>query len=271
MFDQETRTMRVITLMTQKGGSGKSTIARGLLGAADARGLSVALLDTDTTENTLDWATKAAQGGFWNHDIAVFQTLAAREIDAIVREIEEDDEEPIDLLVIDTPGEARDIHEACLGLSDLILCPINLSEQAINTALKTVDFVERARASVDDPGQVGALRVVLNLLDTRSPASVLRQEHRVRHELLVTGAADRPTAPLPLMTTEIKRRAAYVEMEEKGLLNRMIEPGGRRDLRTRIPGLRHDGHLIAAQEEMDRLLEECLEIMNAHAMAEAGR
>lgn len=270
MFDQREQTMQVITLMTQKGGSGKSTIARGLVSAADARGLSVALLDTDTTENTLDWATKAAQGGFWNHDIAVFQTLAAREVDAIVREIEEDDEAPVDLLVIDTPGDARDIHEVCLGISDLIVCPINLSEQAINTALKTVDFIERARASVEDPTQVGLLRVVLNLMETRSPASVLRQEQRARHELLVTGSAGRPTAPLPLMRTEIKRRAAYVEMEEKGLLNRMIEPGGRRDLRTRIPGLRHDGHLIAAQEEMDRLLQECLEIMEAGAMQGAS-
>ena len=258
--------MRVITMMTQKGGSGKSTIARGLVGAAEARGLSVALLDTDTTENTLDWATKAAQGGFWNHDIAVFQTLNAREVDPIVREIEED-EESVDLLIIDTPGDARDIHEACLGLSDLILCPINLSEQAINTALKTVDFIERARATVEDPSQVGVLRVVLNLLDSRAPASVLRQERRVREDLMVTGAADRPTSRLPLMRTEIRRRAAYVEMEEKGLLGRMLEPGGRRDVTRRRPGLRHDGHLIAAHEEMNRLLDECLELTSA-VMAE---
>lgn len=266
MFDEGARPMRVITMMTQKGGSGKSTIARGLVGAAEARGLSVALLDTDTTENTLDWATKAAQGGLWNHDIAVFQTLNAREVHPIVREIEED-EEAVDLLIIDTPGDARDIHEACLGLSDLILCPINLSEQAINTALKTVNFIERARASVEDPSQVGILRVVLNLLDSRAPASVLRQERRVREDLMVTGAADRPTARLPLMRTEIRRRAAYVEMEEKGLLGRMLEPGGRRDVATRRPGLRHDGHLIAAQEEMNRLLDECLELTSA-AMVE---
>lgn len=269
MFDDGARPMRVITMMTQKGGSGKSTIARGLIGAAEARGLSVALLDTDTTENTLDWATKAAQGGFWNHDIAVFQTLNAREVDPIVREIEEDDDEPVDLLVIDTPGDARDIHEACLGLSDLILCPINLSEQAINTALKTVDFIERARASVDDASQVGALRVVLNLVDARAPSSVLRQERRVREDLMVTGSADHPTSRLPLMRTEIRRRAAYVEMEEKGLLSRMLEPGGRRDVTRRRPGLRHDGHLIAARDEMNRLLDECLQVISATVLEEA--
>ena len=266
MFDEGARPMRVITLMTQKGGSGKSTIARGLVGAAEARGLGVALLDTDTTENTLDWATTAARGGFWNHDIAVFQTINAREVDAILREIEADDEEPRDLLVIDTPGDARDIHEVCLGLSDLILCPINLSEQAINTAVKTVDFVERARAGLDDPTQVGALRVVLNMLEARSAASILRQERRVREELMVTGAAGRPVARLPLMRTEIRRRAAYVEMEEKGLLGRMLEPGGRRDPTTRRLGLRHDGHLIAAQDEMNRLLDECLEVVEAGAV-----
>ena len=71
--------MQVITLINQKGGAGKSTLARGLLSAAEARGLKTGFLDTDKTENLAQWAGRAAAAGNWDDAIAGFKTLNAEE------------------------------------------------------------------------------------------------------------------------------------------------------------------------------------------------
>ena len=115
----------VITLMTAKGGSGKTTLARGLLGAADARGLAVGFLDADKTTNTYGWAVRANDLGNWNPKIEAYQATDAAEVEELVGDVLDDGD--LDVLIVDTPGDASAIHEALLGSSSLILCPLTMT------------------------------------------------------------------------------------------------------------------------------------------------
>ena len=94
--------MQVITLINQKGGAGKSPLARGLLSAADARGMRAGFLDTDKTENLVQWAGRAAASDTWSDRIEGFKTLNAAEARDTVLDL--DEEGGMDLFIVDTPG-----------------------------------------------------------------------------------------------------------------------------------------------------------------------
>lgn len=250
--------MQVITLMTQKGGSGKTTIARGLLSAASARpDIRVGFLDADMTTNTLRWGTRANDNGFWDLGIQAYAALNVTDLKEIIEEldeVEEDDEEdpPLDLLIVDTPGDARDIHVMMFGLSDLIIVPLTLTRVALDTGIDTASFIHQTQEAY---GQVAPYRGLLNGLDKDPDAAVREELHRVRTEPLIQNEDGSPASKFPLLKTEIRTRAAYREMESKGLLNKVVdrksEPGERLQRR----------HIQQALTEMTELLDECLEIM----------
>jgi chromosome partitioning protein len=50
--------MHVVALVTQKGGTGKSSLAVALAVAAQERGLKVALLDTDPQGTATEWSKR---------------------------------------------------------------------------------------------------------------------------------------------------------------------------------------------------------------------
>jgi len=102
-----------ISLMNQKGGAGKSTVARALLSAADGRGMRCAFIDADQTGNLANWAMRASENGLWSTCIDGYQSIDPDEVEEIVDEIEAERE--VDLLIIDTAGDAsRECHELCV-------------------------------------------------------------------------------------------------------------------------------------------------------------
>ena len=163
--------MRVITLINQKGGAGKSTIARGLLSAADARGLRAAFVDTDKTENLVQWAGRAAANGNWSDGIAAYKTLNPAEAREIVLDLDDAEDGPEasgpDLCIVDTPGDATELHDRLATVSDLVLCPIQPSTSDLATAVGTANWMYRMRARVDDPARLPPFRAVINRVGPR--------------------------------------------------------------------------------------------------------
>lgn len=244
----------VITLMTAKGGSGKTTLARGLLGAADARGLSVGFLDADKTTNTYGWAIRANELGHWNTDIEAYQATDANQVEGMVAEIVDDAD--LDVLIVDTPGDASPTHEALLGHSDLILCPLTMTAEAVDTALRTANWHYRMRQQVDDPAEIARFRGVINALMHKPAAPYLEQVRRVRSEILVGDGQREPMEMLQLLDLQVRWRAAYAEIEAKGLLDRIIA--------SKAPAERIAiAHLVAARDEMHALLDECFVILES--------
>lgn len=249
--------MHVITLINQKGGAGKSTIARGLLSAADARNISCGFLDTDKTENLVQWAGRGVTAGNWSDNVQPFKTLNPDEARNIVLDLEEEGE--IDLFIVDTPGDATMLHDQLATVSDLILCPIQPSTSDLATAIGTANWMYRMRARVEDPRALPAFRAAINRVGnkpTKTEAGVMM--HARLNPLVGDGIAP-PAEKLPFIPQYVQQRDAYRRMDEEGLLNQMITSEKTRKEQF----FKNPKHLQNALHEMGTFLDLCLNIAEA--------
>jgi len=247
--------MRTITLMNQKGGAGKSTLARALLSAGDSRGLRCAFIDADQTGNLAAWAMRAAKAGQWSDGIDAYQTIDAGEIEEIVDEIEE--EGKVDLLVIDTAGDASRDHDIFAIVADLILCPVLLSKSDLETARGTANYLFRMKDRADDPALLPEFRIALNRLASRpskGDAEIIRAIHATP---LVGVDENSPTEALKILPATLQEREAYKIMDREGLLGRAIA----RHNETSEAFARNPAHLTNTLTEAEALLAACLEII----------
>ena len=87
--------MKAITFVTQKGGSGKSTLCISLAVAAQERGLSVCILEMDRQATISDWLDHRTADG---PEVA---QIDATQIDAVMERLRDS---AYDYVFIDTPG-----------------------------------------------------------------------------------------------------------------------------------------------------------------------
>lgn len=247
--------MQVITLINQKGGAGKSTLARGLLSAADARGMRAGFLDTDKTENLVQWAGRAAASDTWSDRIEGFKTLNAAEARDTVLDL--DEEGGMDLFIVDTPGDASELHDMLATVSDLILCPIQPSTSDLSTAVGTANWMYRMRTRVEDPAQLPAFRSVINRLGSKPTKTESRVMIYARSNKLVGDGESAPVEKLRILPSYIQQRDAYRRMDEEGLLGQMI----RSDQARKEKFFKNPKHLRDALAEMDDFLGLCLAVM----------
>ena len=251
--------MLTITLMNQKGGAGKSTVARALLSAGDARGLRCAFVDADQTGNLARWAGRASQGGLWSPAIDAYQTIDAGEIEEIVDEIEA--EGKTDLLVVDTAGDASRDHDILVVVADLILCPILLSECDLDTACGTANYLFRMRARADDPALLPEFRIVLNRLPSRPSAGDAALIRKIHATPLVGADEHHAQERLSILPAPLQEREAYKMMDRMGLLGRILAQHNA----TALAFAKNPKHMLNTLTEVDALLSACLEIAGGHS------
>lgn len=120
--------MRVIAVVGQKGGVGKTTTAMNLA-AALARANRVIVVDVDPQQSATRWAERAG-------DDLPFDFTANQDPDVIkqLREIE------YDIVLIDTPGshENTGVLDAVLQSADFVILPVEASTMAIESIADTV-------------------------------------------------------------------------------------------------------------------------------------
>jgi chromosome partitioning protein len=133
--------MWVVTLASQKGGSGKTTLACSLAVAARDKGLRVAVADTDPQASALAWyGRRSAIGG---PDVVGIPLLAVRDTVSAARP-------QYDLLLLDTPGRMAAANDA-LALADLALVPCRPTIADVDAAPamhSTASSIARAAAFV---------------------------------------------------------------------------------------------------------------------------
>lgn len=105
--------MWVVTLASQKGGSGKTTLACSLAVAAQDEGLRVAIADTDPQGSGLAWYER--RRAVIGPDVVGITLRAVRNTVSAA-------EPQYDLLLLDTPGQMTASNDA-LALADLALIP----------------------------------------------------------------------------------------------------------------------------------------------------
>ena len=107
--------MRTISIISQKGGAGKTTLAIHLAGAATAAGLSALILDADPQATASQWSQWRGSTDPEVIDCASPTLLA--------RKVAQAGELGADLVVIDTPPHADIMAREACKLADLILIP----------------------------------------------------------------------------------------------------------------------------------------------------
>ncbi|HEX9835507.1 MAG TPA: ParA family protein [Alphaproteobacteria bacterium] len=126
--------MQVLAIASQKGGSGKTTLAGHLAVEAERRGAGpVALIDTDPQGSLADW---------WNARAAGTPAFAQTFVSRLPEDLEKMRASGIALVIIDTPPAITSTIVEVVRNSDLVVIPVRPSPHDLGAAGATVDVVE---------------------------------------------------------------------------------------------------------------------------------
>ncbi|MEQ8965756.1 MAG: AAA family ATPase [Azospirillaceae bacterium] len=131
--------MRVLAITSQKGGSGKTTLAGHLAVQAELTGAGpVALVDTDPQGSLAQW---------WNVREAETPAFARTSVEDLAADVERMRAYGINLLIIDTPPAITETIRAVVSVSDMVVVPARPSPHDLRAAGATVELV----AGLDKP------------------------------------------------------------------------------------------------------------------------
>lgn len=191
--------MLTISLIAQKGGTGKTTLARCLAVAFERSGYPSAILDLDPQASAALWGKRREA----DHP-EVIPTVLPLLDDALAAA-----KNSVDIVIIDTPPKSADVAIAAIKASDLVIVP--------------------CRPQIDD---IETLPATKRLLDISGEIPVFVFLNSVPpYPLRVTEAADsikgHPTAPFEVCPHSFGNRAAYGDSSVLGLTPQEYEPSGK--------------------------------------------
>jgi chromosome partitioning protein len=189
--------MQIISLLAQKGGSGKTTLAECLAVAATLDHRAAAILDMDPQGTAKSW--KARRGG---NDPAVIPVTMA----SLQDEIDRARGAGAEFLFIDTPARLSDWAMEAAKVSDLVIVP----------ARATVKDLERVEASIK-LATVYAIRPVFVVLTQVRP----RGDRDAQAEEFVRAKR------YPVCPARIGDRVSYQDSDVTGQTPLETEPGGK--------------------------------------------
>ena len=138
---------KIISIVNEKGGTGKTTISANLATALHRRGKSVILVDADPQGSARDWRSASPEG-------ANLPDVVALDRPAMLSAIKNFD---VDYVIVDTPAKAEDMVAGCIRVSDvaiLVIRPSGLDVWASAAAVRLV------RQKVDVGGKIEAAFLV---------------------------------------------------------------------------------------------------------------
>ncbi len=127
--------MRVVSFVTQKGGSGKSTTAASIAVAAFQQGRRVFMLELDRQGTLSDWsdARQAEEG-------PEFERIDATALDKAIGTLRQAGYE---LVVVDTPGVDSPATVAAMRVADICLVPCRPTATDLRGCMPTVQALIR--------------------------------------------------------------------------------------------------------------------------------
>jgi chromosome partitioning protein len=215
--------MITVAFCTQKGGTGKTTIATALSVAAHLAGKKSALLDLDPQTNAVDWFDRRAGTG---PDVASIQPGAIRRSLDAYRGL------GMDWVFIDTPGKMDSASTEAAKHADIVLIPT----QAQIFAIDTLEPLKRLLAMAGDPPAF----VILNLVHPNAGGRATDDASAI---------ADRFNMPVaPIHMSHLK---AYQDAPATGQTPQEMEPQGRaaREIANLFSFLSEQASKIACKQE----------------------
>ena len=190
--------MKVIAVIAQKGGAGKTTLSIATAVAAIVDGLSAAIVDIDPQATAANWSDRRQA-----ESPVVISAQATR----LTQILDAAAAQGADLVVIDTAPRAEQGALAAAKVADLVLVPCRPAIYDLETVMTTVELVRFAER--DTP-----LLCVLNSVPPRGP-----RQQQARDVLAENGVAVCPGG--------IGHRAAIDHAAALGLSAQEYEPAGK--------------------------------------------
>lgn len=191
--------MKVIAVLNQKGGSGKTTIATHLARALQLAGADVLLVDSDPQGSARDWAAVREDQPLTV--VGIDRPTIDRDVKAIGRR---------DFVVIDGAPQAADLAVSAIKAADFVLIPVQPSPYDIWATADLVELVKQ-RIEVTDGKLQAAFVVSRAIKGTRIGGEVADA---------LAGYA------LPILDARITQRVSYPGTAAAGTTVLESEPDG---------------------------------------------
>ena len=201
--------MKVIAVLNQKGGSGKTTIATHLARAFQLDGADVLLVDSDPQGSARDWSAVREDQPLTV--VGIDRPTIDRDVKNVARKV--------DFVVIDGAPQAADLAVSAIKAADFVLIPVQPSPYDIWATADLVDLVKQ-RIEVTDGRLQAAFVVSRAIKGTRIGGEIAEA---------LTGYG------LPILETRITQRVSYPSTAAIGSTVLETEPEG--DAATEIRAL----------------------------------
>lgn len=184
--------MAVISLITGKGGAGKTTTAIGVYSELARRGLSVIGIDDDPSKSFRKWMELAQIPNG-----QIFLRRTDKSIKDDIREAQQQSE----FVVVDTEGVlSRGLALAAIA-SDVVLMPMQLSEQDMAVTIDTFTSLKAFTDEIPSPPEMA-------LVMTRTTKAMTRHGAHIFREIEEAG--------LPVLKAQMMDRVVWREMMNTG-------------------------------------------------------
>jgi chromosome partitioning protein len=180
----------IISLVNQKGGVGKTTIAINLAAGLTRKKQSVLLIDADPQANAVQWHAVENNQAFDIIELPDYINKAAVHLLA----------DHHDCLIIDSPPGQSETTRNILEISDLTIIPVSPSPLDIWSCKGTLAMVEEGRRYNHE--LVASLLITKKILGTRMARDI--RDALAGFEV-------------PVMSAELCQRIAYVEAMKNGV------------------------------------------------------
>lgn len=129
--------MDILTIASQKGGAGKTTLSAHLAVEAERSGAGpVALVDTDPQGSLSDW---------WNQRAAETPCFAGVDVSRLTDQMETLRQQGVQLVVIDTPPALLQTIRTGIAVADLVLIPARPSPHDLRAIGVIVEMAEAVK------------------------------------------------------------------------------------------------------------------------------
>ena len=209
--------MKTITFVTQKGGTGKSTLAISLAVAAQEAGHKAYVLDLDPQASTQNWYQRREA------EAPAVDTTTAAQLPAALTSLKK---HGYDFIIIDTAGVDSPATAAAMQAADLCLIPVRPSIMDIEASRPTVSSLLRLNKAFAfvlnhcPPGRnmriTDAGRALGTLGHLAEPAFVTRADH-VDAVALGQGVTERDSSGKA--AKEIRELLEWIEKNAEGMRN----------------------------------------------------
>jgi chromosome partitioning protein len=229
--------LKVISIITRKGGAAKTTLTRALVSAAMSKGKRCLVFDADPQQALARWANKL------QIDDPLFRIEALTMVEELSEKVEAAYEnDTADFIFIDTLGAAGAWADDLAVESDVIVVPMMLSDDDLEITTDTFNWYVGLRARAEDADALPSFHVVLaNVPAKQSKAELLIEEKAVTQ--------------FPVMDDYFMHRKQHKDASSEGFLHHIAENRRKGRFHLRVQAK----HFDEAIEEASSILESLVE------------